>query len=224
MIRERPTRSKPAAAPRVLLVHGLWLGAWALRPLQARLADAGFSARAFSFHTREERPRAVAARLRQHAGAAAGPVHVVGHSLGGLVALLAFADEAGADPGARIVCLGSPLAGSAAARSLDRHHGGWMLGKSREALRGGIGVWRGARAVGMVAGTRPVGLGRVLAPQARAGDGTVAVAETRVPGLADHCSMPVSHSGLLFSAAVAAQVAHFLRHARFSAGARRQQC
>ena len=42
-------------------------------------------------------------------------------------------------------------------------------------------------------------------------DGTVSVAETRVPGLADHVVVRASHSGLLFSDEVVRQVAGFLR-------------
>ena len=46
-------------------------------------------------------------------------------------------------------------------------------------------------------------------------DGTVAVAETRLAGLADHCCVDASHSGLLLSPAAAAQVVCFLREGRF---------
>ncbi|HZV37578.1 MAG TPA: alpha/beta hydrolase, partial [Pseudoxanthomonas sp.] len=43
----------------------------------------------------------------------------------------------------------------------------------------------------------------------------VALAETRLPGIADHCEVACSHTGLAFSAAAAAQAAHFLREGRF---------
>ena len=46
-------------------------------------------------------------------------------------------------------------------------------------------------------------------------DGTVAVEETRIPGLTDHLVLPHSHVGMLFAQDVADQVAHFLRHGRF---------
>ncbi|MCC4592966.1 alpha/beta hydrolase, partial [Xanthomonas campestris pv. cannae] len=45
----------------------------------------------------------------------------------------------------------------------------------------------------------------------------VALAETRVPGLNDHCQVRASHSGLLFSAGAARQTAAFLRDGRFAA-------
>jgi hypothetical protein len=44
----------------------------------------------------------------------------------------------------------------------------------------------------------------------------VAVEETRLPGLADHCVVETNHTGLLFSPEVAQLAAGFLRHGRFS--------
>ena len=43
----------------------------------------------------------------------------------------------------------------------------------------------------------------------------MAVAETRLPGITDHCVVAASHSGLLFSSEAAAQTVAFLRHGRF---------
>jgi hypothetical protein len=45
----------------------------------------------------------------------------------------------------------------------------------------------------------------------------VAVAETRLPGLADHCVVESSHTSLLFSPEVARRVACFLREGQFAA-------
>ena len=44
---------------------------------------------------------------------------------------------------------------------------------------------------------------------------TVSVDETRLPGLADHCIVHSTHTGLLFSRDAVGQAAHFLRHGRF---------
>lgn len=46
-------------------------------------------------------------------------------------------------------------------------------------------------------------------------DGTVAVRETLLPGLSAHRTLAVSHSGLIFSRAVAAQAIAFLRNGAF---------
>jgi pimeloyl-ACP methyl ester carboxylesterase len=145
---------------------------------------------------------------------APGPVHLVGHSLGGMLALLACVE--GDLPAGRIVCLGSPLAGSAAARGLIGHWGGdLLLGNARDLLEHGLKRWDGPREVGMVAGYLPMGLGSVVGALPDEHDGSVAVAETRLPGLADHCMVETTHTGLLMSAEVAQQAAAFLRDGRF---------
>ena len=48
-----------------------------------------------------------------------------------------------------------------------------------------------------------------------AGDGTVALRETHMPGLADHITLPVTHTGMLYSREVARQAAYFLRTGGF---------
>ncbi len=61
--------------------------------------------------------------------------------------------------------------------------------------------WTQARELGVIAGTRPVGLGRFFAGFDEPNDGTVAVRETRIEGATDHLVLPVSHLGMLLSAA-----------------------
>ena len=67
----------------------------------------------------------------------------------------------------------------------------------------------------MVAGRVPHGLGALFGQFDGEHDGTVAVAETRLPGLADHVVVDASHSGLLFSGAAAAQTLAFFQDGRF---------
>jgi hypothetical protein len=72
----------------------------------------------------------------------------------------------------------------------------------------------------MIAGTRALGVGRWLVRFDGPGDGTVAVSETRVPWLTDHCVHPATHTGLLVSRDVADAVDRFLRTGRFGPGVR----
>ncbi|HSH84055.1 MAG TPA: hypothetical protein VK979_02700, partial [Guyparkeria sp.] len=77
-------------------------------------------------------------------------------------------------------------------------------------LDDGAPAWQAANTL-MIAGTRPLGPGRLL-PETLDGpnDGTVAVAETRVPGLAAHECLPVNHFGMLLSRLVAEMAIAFL--------------
>ena len=90
-----------------------------------------------------------------------------------------------------------------------------LLGHNRELLQRGFERWAGRREVGVIAGRLPLGLGAMLGHLQGEHDGTVAVAETRLPGLADHCVVESNHVGLLFSAEVAQRVECFLHAGHF---------
>jgi hypothetical protein len=74
----------------------------------------------------------------------------------------------------------------------------------------------GERDVGVIAGTRGLGFGRVITAFDGDSDGTVTVAETCLPGVADHLLLPVTHTSMVFSPEVARRTAAFLKHGRFS--------
>jgi hypothetical protein len=76
--------------------------------------------------------------------------------------------------------------------------------------------WSGARELGVIAGSLPLGFGRLVGPLAGPNDGTVRVEETRLPGAVEHLTLRVSHSALVYSPAVARQIAAFLRDGRFT--------
>lgn len=200
---------------RVLLVHGLWMRSIAMRWLATRLRSAGFAPVQFGYYSLLQDTDAVVARLADALRAQPG-THVVAHSLGGLLALRA-ADLAGVGRVGRIVCLGSPLAGSHAASSIVARvpAGARLVGHNRALLASGIDHVPQGLQVGAIAGCVPRGLGGVVARFECEHDGTVAIAETRVPGLADHVVLHASHSGLIFSDAAVRQAVAFLREGRF---------
>lgn len=200
---------------RVILLHGIWNPACWMLPLALRLRRADFEPHLFGYYGALAGAQAAIDALRRTLDRFADrPLALVGHSLGGLVALEAVR-PLGSAPVQRVVCLGSPLRGSAAARGICAHHGNWLLGRSRALLLDGVADWRGEVPVGMVAGRRARGVGRLFADLGPS-DGTVAIAETRLPGLADHCVVEVSHTGLPASAVAARQVVAFLRDGRFA--------
>ncbi|WP_372591897.1 esterase/lipase family protein [Guyparkeria sp.] len=196
----------------VVLLHGLWMGRWAMLPLGHRLKRAGFHVRHFGYPTRAPLPRD-ADRLDEWLEEL-GAVHFVAHSLGGLVLAHLFDRHPDRlEQTDRIVLLGSPLAGSVVARRVgDTLIGRWTLNGSLErGLSGDVPAWRAPRTL-MIAGTRPIGPGRLI-PRTLSGpsDGTVAVTETRDPALAEHRSLPVNHFGMLLSRRVADEAIAFLQ-------------
>jgi hypothetical protein len=92
-----------------------------------------------------------------------------------------------------------------------------MIGKS-------LGEWLAAsrptqfpgREIGVIAGTRSVGMGRIFSPDLpRPNDGAVTVAETRLAAACDFIDLPVSHTGMVLSRRVARETGAFLRDGRF---------
>lgn len=206
--------SAAAQVRRVVLVHGIWNAAWWLAPLAWRLRRAGFEPELFGYPSLLAGAEAAVLRLVRQLQDGP-PAHLLGHSLGGLVALEALRQAPGlAVP--RLVCLGSPLCGSCTARQLAARRGlAWVLGRSAGLLLRGCQPWQGPVEVGVVAGDLPRGVGRLLTAVGPESDGTVALDETRLPGVAACCRVHASHTGLVLSAEAARQAAAFLRHGRF---------
>ena len=117
-------------------------------------------------------------------GIACERIHLVGHSLGGVL-IRAMLDQYVPPNLGRVVCLGSPLRGSVTAARLARWPGGArIIGRCMADLRrcGGFDAWPPHVEAGGIAGDLPFGVGRLFGPFAEPNDGTVAVAETKVAG------------------------------------------
>jgi len=211
------------AGETVVLVHGLWMNGLELAMLGHRLRhEHGYDVRTFAYPTMSGSAPDICRDLAAFASGTAEAgrvVHFVGHSLGGVLVYRTLAECGAGRHGGRAVLLGSPVNGSKAARGAARF----------PALRPLLGPhvlselaeppprrWEGPNAVGAIAGTLRMGTGQFFAQFDEENDGTVAVRETRIPGLADHLVLPHSHFGMLYARDVSAQVAHFLRTGRFS--------
>ncbi len=207
----------------VVLLHGIWSHGVSMFVVRRQLErEYGADVRFFNYPSIRGTLDNNAASLRHFIERAKlDRTHIVGHSLGGVVALRMLALYEDAPPG-RIVCLGSPLTGSRAAEFLSRQD--WadgLLGSTLKAgvLRESANEWGShvceQREVGIIAGNMPLGVGRLVADFGGPSDGTVAVSETRLEGARDHLVMSVSHRGMVLSSRVADQAWAFLRRGEF---------
>ena len=99
---------------RVIVLPGLWMPAISMAWFAARLRALGFDARTLGYRSIVDGARYAIEEIGD--ALQAGPAHLVGHSLGGVIALEALRGHQ-ALPAGRVVCIGSPLCGSALGRS-----------------------------------------------------------------------------------------------------------
>jgi hypothetical protein len=203
--------------PTVIFVHGLWMKGLEMTWLRSRLRDKGYSVSQFQYHTVSQTLADKCRRLRRHILREQSPVVLIGHSLGGVLSLHTlrmFPDL----PVEKVICLGAPLIDTAAGRSLHSvRPGRFILGSvlpeavfEKPLLR-----WEGDAPVGVIAGTRSLGPGQLIAKLPKPNDGTVAVLETQLPGISDHLQVNFSHTTMLFASEVVTQCDGFIRNARF---------
>lgn len=203
----------------VVYVHGLWMmGAESLLLERHLRRDRGYRLTVFRYRSVRESGAEAAAALHALLERLAAPqVHLLGHSLGGAIVLEYLERYRMPQPG-RVVLMGAPVLGSRAAAYMGR----WAWGRrlmgravADELLDPPARRWDSSREVGIIAGTRPVGLGQLLLHFGEPNDGTVAVSETRLPGATASIELPVTHMGLLWSARAAREAGSFLAHGRF---------
>jgi triacylglycerol lipase len=211
--------------PCVILLHGLWRSALSMKHLQWGLEKAGYPV------VNEGYPSATLpiqqlASIGVEAGLAGcvefgqgEQVAFVTHSLGGIL-VREYLSEREIEGLRRVVMLGPPNGGSQMAEFAESAallkpfmpEAVTQLGTSEESVPRQLGPV--SFELGVIAGTvnyLPFLPGQPEGPS----DGTVAVAETIVPGMADFIEMPVGHSFMMWDNDVLAQVIYFLEHGLF---------
>ncbi len=199
--------------PNVLLIHGVLMNPLEMRFLGSKLKKAGFNVHYVMYSsvskTSEENAKAVQRRIKQ---LNLPQLHIVAHSLGGIVTLHLL-DQFDDVPEGRVVMLGSPLNGSLIAKRvkdwfiisplLARSMSGGLSGEN-------IPLWKNNRDWGMISGNKNFGIATLTGGLPKESDGTVMVDETRHPKQTDHIIIKASHTGLLFSTEAAQLTANFL--------------
>jgi pimeloyl-ACP methyl ester carboxylesterase len=201
----------------VLLVPGLWMPGAAMALLAARLGASGYSTRVFAYRGRSPFDANVErlARFARAVLSGGPPVHFLGHSLGGLLILEMLCRHAEVQARSAVL-LGAPVRGCYAGRRFALAGvGRWMMGDCRPLWEERGASWKRPEPLGVIAGTAPIGLGRVLGRLPGANDGVVCVAETAVDGMRAQAFVPLGHSSLIVSGRVASLAARFFARGGF---------
>jgi pimeloyl-ACP methyl ester carboxylesterase len=185
--------------------------------LRSRVDRAGFQSRQFSYRSITRGPEQNAKALGLYLQALqTDRLHIVAHSLGGLVTLRMFQQGVKLPPG-RVVFMGSPVRGSRFARYLGELGLGWTIGRSGpEALAAEHEArWTEPRELGVIAGTHEFRINPLNPKLPSPHDGIVAVEETRIEGAKDSVTINSNHTGMLFTRELAGQVTQFLKSGSF---------
>lgn len=201
----------------MVLVHGVGLRGAESFPLRCRLRKFGYRCQQFSYGAwRYSLPENVASLKKFLASLEADVIHLVGHSLGGLVIFQLFCDYYEQRIG-RIVTLGTPHNGSKIAYKLRRYSWGkFLLGRTvmTGLVLGKILPIPPGKDIGVIAGSLDIGSGWLMRIP-RPNDSLISVSETQVLDRKDRIVLPVSHTGLLIAKSVAIQIHAFLQTGYF---------
>jgi pimeloyl-ACP methyl ester carboxylesterase len=204
----------------VVFVHGAIVRGWEMALLRRRLRRLGYRVRQFRYRSMmkglDDNARRLSDFLRETEGDV---LHVVGHSMGGVLIRQVFEQNPDSRPG-RLIVIGSPLLDCWVGRRfslLHRRIGRWLVGRTvtDHLSRPSDPVWHGARDFGVLAGTFRFGIGALFKSLPRPSDGVVLLDETRLQGIRDHATIRLNHFGMLFSRRCCAQIARFLATGAF---------
>ncbi len=149
-----------------------------------------------------------------------GAIHFVGHSLGGIL-VRHFMKYNELENLGRVVMLGPPNQGSHVVDAIGEFPGfellngpaGQQLGTDQNSIPNRLGPANFE--VGIIAGTRSINL--ILSTMLPdPDDGKVSVGSTKLEGMSDHITVPVSHPFLMKDDEVIDQTVHFLKYGYFN--------
>ena len=201
----------------IVIVPGLYTPRFMMMPLARRFKQQGYNPiivrHRYLMQTPEHNAQTLSVLIEQLGNSV---VHLVGHSLGGLV-ILHLLNINRESPVKRVVLLGTPVHGSAIARKLyARSWARWLLGKSTvNGLLRGTPTMQACTEIGVLYGTAKAGLAAMLFRFDGIGDGVVLADETRLDGAADRASIPHSHAIMLFSKVAADKTVQFIQTGQF---------
>lgn len=216
--------TKPAADKEcVILLHGLTRSPTSMRKLESVLTDAGYTVVNQGYDSRSDTVQALARPTIEAAIAQCGssdtPIHFVTHSLGSIL-LRQYMTERRISRLGRTVMLGPPNGGSEVTDKIGDFPGyAWLNGPAGEQLGTGEDsvVTKLGPAdfdVGIIAGDKSINL--ILSTMIPdTDDGKVSVERTKLAGMNDHITLPVSHPFLMRNRTAINQIKHYLKHGRF---------
>jgi pimeloyl-ACP methyl ester carboxylesterase len=213
--------AEPGYHETVVLLHGLGRSKSAMWLLASRLEDAGYHVVSIDYDSFRRSPQQIVDEVSHEIVTCCkennGPIHFVGHSMGGLI-IRAYLDRQRPQNLDRVVMIGTPNQGT---DFVDRYRDHWWMRLAGDAA---LALGTDAQSfpnslpsadypLGVIAGYRE----QSLREDAIAGpdDGLVPVRSTLIEGMDDFILIETGHSAMRYDISVAQQTIHFLKNGVF---------
>lgn len=215
------SKSNSSNKETVVVIHGLARSNIAMWKLSSRLEDAGYNVQRVGYHsfntTTDEVIADITTQINDCCAKQNGPLHFVGHSLGGLL-IRAYLQDNKVEQLGRVVMIGTPNNGTDIA---DRFKDNCLidlipiaaaLGTDDTSLPNRLAP--PYYPVGIIAGIFKSEYNDDLLPGRD--DGLVPVKSTKLEGMTDFIEVESGHSMLRYNSEVANQTIQFLKEGKFS--------
>ena len=185
------------AIRQVVVLHGLYMSGFVMRPLCARLEKSGLKILNLTYNTLSPDRAAIFDKIDRFIGGK--PTALVCHSMGGLVARAYLeANSLQSRHVEKVITLGTPHKGSHIAKQMQQKGFEMLLRNSVEFLLSENGDWPFNAKLYSIAGDLPIGLMPLIA-KGSVSDGTVLIDETKLNGMAEHKVFHLSHTSMIYS-------------------------
>lgn len=182
---------------RVVVLHGLYMSGFVMRPLCSQLEKSGLDILNLSYNTLSPDRVAIFKQIDDFIDDK--NTALVCHSMGGLVARAYLAANSEQSQNVtKVITLGTPHKGSHIARRMQQKGFDVFLKNSVEFLLTENGDWPFNAKLYSIAGDLPIGLMPLIAKGSQS-DGTVLIDETKLNGMAEHKVFHLSHTSMIYS-------------------------
>lgn len=208
----------------IILVHGLYQTSFVMKVLGNRLASRGYRVHYFKYATLKKTLSTNVEAFLSFLESFNQPYAIIGHSLGCLLTLKALQKKSQAHLKA-FIAITPPFKGARIVQYLAKHDSDFLVGKSAaDLLPQNLDLrWDQSIPLGVIAGTDHSGptvlllerLTNTIPKNSLAGDGTVYLDETKIPGLTDFTALDKTHTMILFDKRLPILCDTFLQTGRF---------
>lgn len=185
------------AVKRIIVLHGLYMSGFVMRPLCYQLKKAGYDILNLTYNSLSPDKGEIFQQIDAFIDGQSAAL--VCHSLGGLIARAYLEHQSKQSTHIeKVITLGTPHKGSHIAQHMHDKGFERLLKNSVEFLLSNNADWPFKAKLFSVAGDLPLGLMPILRKGSES-DGTVLLDETRLHGMAEHQVFHLSHTSMIYS-------------------------